>query len=283
MDFRLPPGADTPPEQSMLEACNNGDLTKVVGLLNAQDDVPPGCGKLLGAAAGKGHPDIVRYLLMKYDKQQLPVDAYHALSATYGGSLECLRLLYEREPSLLHNTVEHFGDPLQQAISRSDIELVNFNLQQGADPGRVISDETSLFACHFVPIETAVLRSTPETARILFRHGATLKDTAALDLAVAAKRSNAFDMVRCLVEEGADINATSRDQNSEHGRATWGPPLQSAIQAQHVLIVQYLLARGANPQVQDSKGRTAWDKASEVGNEDIIRLLATIPHTGQCV
>ena len=265
----------------MLEACNDGDLTKIVRLLSAQDDVPPGCGKLLEAAAGKGHPDIVRYLLMKYDKHQLPVDAYHALRATYGGALECLRLLYEREPTLLHNNVEHFGDPLQQAISRSDIDLVNFNLQQGADPGRVISDETSLFACHFVPIETAVLRSTPEMARILLRHGATLEDTAALDIAAQSTRKTAFDMVRCLVDENADINATSRDQKSEHGRATWGPPLQSAIQAQHVLIVQYLLAKGADPQVQDSKGRTAWDKASEVGNEDIIRLLATVPHTGQ--
>lgn len=267
----------------MLEACNDGDLTKIVRLLSPQNDVPSGCGKLLEAAAGKGHPDIVRYLLMKYDKQQLPVDGHHALCATYGGALECLQLLYEREPSLLHNNVEHFGDPLQQAISRSDIDLVNFNLQQGADPGRVISDETSLFACHFVPIETAVLRSTPEMARILFRHGATLKDTAALDLAVAVKRSNAFDMVRCLVEEGADVNATSRDQKSEHGRTTWGPPLQSAIRAQHVLIVQYLLDKGANPRVQDSQGRTAWDTASEVGNEDIIRLLATTPRTGQRV
>ncbi|KAL9033943.1 MAG: hypothetical protein Q9180_005680 [Flavoplaca navasiana] len=283
MDFRLSPRDDTPPERSMLEACNDGDLSKIVRLLSVQDDVPPGCGKLLEAAAGERHPDIVRYLLMKYDKQQLPVDAYHALCATYGGALECLRLLYEREPTLLHNNVEHFGDPLQQAISRSDIDLVNFNLQQGADPGRVISDETSLFACQFVPIETAVLRSTPEMVRILLRHGATLKDTTALDLAAAIKRPNSFEMVVCLVDEGADINATSRDQEYEHGRTPWGPPLQSAIQAQHVPVVQYLLAKGANPQVQDSKGRTAWDKASAVGNEDIIRLLATIPRIGQRV
>ncbi|KAL9037462.1 MAG: hypothetical protein Q9180_003701 [Flavoplaca navasiana] len=240
--------------------------------------MPPGCGKLLEAAAGKGHPDIVRYLLMKYDNEQLPVNADHALNAAYGG-LECFRLIYERKPSLLHSHVEHFGDALQQAVSRSDVDLLNFTLQQGADPGRVISDETSLFACHFVPIETAVIRSTPEVARILFHHGATLKDTAALDIAAQSTRKIAFDMVVCLIEEGADVNATSREQKSDHGKPTWGPPLQSAIEAQHVSIVRYLLEKGADPWVQDAEGRTAWDKASGIGNQEIIRLLATTSRT----
>lgn len=217
---------------------------------------------------------------MKYDNEQLPVNADHALNAAYGG-LECFRLIYERKPSLLHSHVEHFGDALQQAVSRSDVDLLNFTLQHGADPGRMISDETSRYGLQFAPIETAVLRSTPEVARILFRHGATLKGTTALDLAAAIKRPNSFEMVVCLVDEGADISATSRDQEYEHGRTPWGPPLQSAIQAQNVPIVQYLLDKGANPLVQDATGRTAWDKASQIGNETIIRLLASKPTTGQ--
>ncbi|KAL8639034.1 MAG: hypothetical protein Q9226_008927 [Calogaya cf. arnoldii] len=278
-DFRLSLNKSPPPEQSLLEACSNGDFAEVVRLLSAQNEAPPGCKALLDAAASKGHPNIVRYLLMKYDEKQLHVDAEHALMATWGG-LECFRLICERDPTLLHTEWEFNGNALQMAVSRNDIDLLNFTLQHGADPGRVITDDTPRWSLQFVPIETAVLCSTPEVARILFRHGATLQDTSALDLAAKVKRWNNFEMVVCLVEHGADINATSRDQKSELGRTTWGPPLQSAIKTQQVPIVQYLLEKGASPWVQDSEGRTAWGTASEVGNEAISRLLATIPSTG---
>ncbi|KAL8873504.1 MAG: hypothetical protein Q9174_001041 [Haloplaca sp. 1 TL-2023] len=212
-------------------------------------------------------------------KEQLRLDGHDVVNATFGG-LECFRQVFERDPSLLHDHVEQYGNAMQQAISRSDIDLLNFTLQHGADPGRVISDTTSLWSLIFLPVETAVLCSTPEVIRILLHHGATLNDTSALDLAaaVAFKKWNALELVVCLVEEGADINATSREQRFEHGRTAWGPPLQSAIQAQHVPIVRYLLEQGASPGVKDSQGRTAWDQASEVGNEDILRLLATMPH-----
>ena len=265
-----------PPDQSLLEACEHGNLTEVETLLSAQTEPPPGCKALLGAAASNRHPNVIRYILSKYNNQQLRLDGDDALKATFGG-LECFRQVYQRDPSLLHNHVEHFGNPMQQAISRSDVDLLNFTLQHGADPGRVISDTTSLWRLIFLPIETAVLCSTPEVARILLRHGATLNDTSALDIAATVKKWNALEMVVCLVEEGADINATSREQKFEHGRTAWGPPLQSAIRAQHVPIVRYLLERGASPGVKDSQGRTAWDQASEVGNEDILRLLATMP------
>lgn len=56
--------------------------------------------------------------------------------------------------------------------------------------------------------------------------------------------------------------------------------MQSAIQSQDLPTVQYLLEKGADPSVPRPEGGTAWDKASEVGNEDIIRLLAAIPRNG---
>ncbi|KAL8918296.1 MAG: hypothetical protein Q9172_005478 [Xanthocarpia lactea] len=279
MDSLLVPDEIWPPEQPLLEACQDGDLAKLVRLLSAQYGVPSGCKALLGKAASNGHSHIVRFLLMKYDKKQLHVDGYHALMATYGG-LECYRLICEREPNLIHQTFPYNGNAMQMAISRSDFDLLNFTLQHGADPGRVISDETPVWACHFAPVETAVVCSKPEMIRHLIHHGATLKGTRALDIAAGNKKRTRLELVMCLVEEGADINATGRDQEYTHGSPTWGPPLQSAIQSQHVPTVQYLLEKGASPWVRDSTGATAWDKASKVGNEAIIRLLADIP-TGQ--
>ncbi|KAL8767966.1 MAG: hypothetical protein Q9209_005637 [Squamulea sp. 1 TL-2023] len=278
MDTMLVPDETLPPEPLLLEACKDGNFAKVVRLLNALDDVPPGGKALLGAAAAKGHPHIVRFLLMKYDKQQLNVEGYHALMATFGG-IECYRMICEREPTLIHQAFPYNGSAMQMAIARSDVDLLLFTLQHGADPGRVLSDEIPLYCYHFVPIETAILCSTLEVTRILIHHGATPKDTRALDIAAGVKKRDRLQRVVFLVEEGADINATSREQKSTHGSPWWGPPLQSAIQSQHLPTVQYLLEKGASPTVLDSNGATAWDKAAAVGNQAIIQLLAAIPRT----
>ncbi|KAL8928979.1 MAG: hypothetical protein Q9208_001422 [Pyrenodesmia sp. 3 TL-2023] len=267
------PNPKLPPEPRLLVACRDGDHATLCSLVESQDDPPHGCGVLLGVAASKGHPDIVRFLLTKYNKQQLPVDSHHALMATYSG-LECYRLICEREPALLNSFFTYQGNALQQAVSRSNLDLLNFILEKGGDPGRVITDETPLWQLHFIPIETAALCASVELAKTLIRHGASLEGTAALDFAAGHKRRMRLDMVVCLVEAGADVNATSRESHLTHGRPNWGPPLQSAIEAQHAEVVQYLLDHGASPWVLNASGENAYYKAWEVENEQISQLLA---------
>ncbi|KAI4138917.1 MAG: hypothetical protein L6R39_006550 [Caloplaca ligustica] len=272
METWMFPDPTTLPEQPLLEACEQGHLSTLCELLNTRDDVPRGCGALLDAAASNGHAEIVRFLLVKYDKQQLPVKDHHALAATYSG-LECYRLICEREPTLLHAEFTYQGNALQQAISRSYVDMVIYILQNGGDPGRIITDTTPLWWHQFIPIETAALCASPEIAKILIRHGASLEGTAALDLAAGVQKRMRLDMVICLVEEGADINATSRESQLTHGRMSWGPPLHSAIRAEHVEIVRYLLERGASPWVMDENDMDAFEKAWHVGNEPIAQLL----------
>ncbi|KAI4231024.1 MAG: hypothetical protein L6R40_007862 [Gallowayella cf. fulva] len=112
MDTMLVSDETSPPEQRLLEACENGHYATVVRLLSSRDDVPVGCKALLGAAAAKGHPDIVRFFLTKYDQEQLHVNGYHALMGTFGG-LDCYRLICDRDPSLLHQDFPYNGSALQ--------------------------------------------------------------------------------------------------------------------------------------------------------------------------
>lgn len=65
-------------------------------------------------------------------------------------------------------------------------------------------------------------------------------------------------MVMCLVEAGAYVNATSELSQLSHGSRSWGPPLQSAIQAQNVEIIGYLLEKGAIPWIYNSRGENAF-------------------------
>lgn len=267
---------DVSPEPQLLDACEHGHLSTLCRLISARDDVPPGTRALLGVAASKGHTEIVRCLLARYHSQQFKVDQDHAYLATFGG-LDCYRLIYERDPTLLHATFEYSGDALQLAVFRSDVDLLNFLLNHGCDPGRIITNNTPLWAHRYVPIETAVLCSGSEIARILIRHGASLKGTAALDLAASLGKRNRLEMVVCLVQEGADINAVGQGYETSRLCERWGPPLNSAIEAQHVEIVEYLLEKGANPWIKDAGGENAIEKASGVHNDSIIRLLQRKP------
>ncbi|KAL8947302.1 MAG: hypothetical protein Q9222_006404 [Ikaeria aurantiellina] len=184
------------PHPALSAACTNGDLLAIFELLDTQYDAPVGCSELLGIAAANGHSDIVRFLLNKYDKQQLAVHRGHALKATYSKGAECYRLIYEREPA---------------AVARSNVELLNFLLERGGDPGWTITDETPVWFHQWIPIETAALCATTEVTKILLRHGASPKGTSALKLAAGNVKRMQLDVVKCLIEAGAAINATGMD------------------------------------------------------------------------
>ncbi|KAL8711716.1 MAG: hypothetical protein Q9220_003887 [cf. Caloplaca sp. 1 TL-2023] len=262
-----------PPDSTLLAACTNGDFSYVHHLLSAQESTPSGCSELLGVAAENGHSDIVQFLLANYEKQQLVVHEGHALKATYSRGLECYRLIYEREPAVIHAQFNYQGSALLQAVARSNTNLLNYLLERGADPGRTVTDDTPTWFHRWIPIETAALRAPIEITQILLRHGASLEGTAALDLAAGNGHRMQLDVVRCLVEAGAALNATGMESRLKHGTGDWGPPLQSAIHAQRVEIVQYLLDQGASPLVYNVNGEDAFYKAWEVGNPEISQLL----------
>jgi ankyrin repeat protein len=74
---------------------------------------------------------------------------------------------------------------------------------------------------------------------------------------------NRIDMVRLLLDKGANVNATDKDGRS----ALW-----MATDDDHEQMMRLLLARGANPSVQSIHGETALMRAAE-GHEKAVKLL----------
>jgi hypothetical protein len=73
-------------------------------------------------------------------------------------------------------------------------------------------------------------------------------------------------VVRLLLDHGADVEAVSRN-------AIGNTALSAAAFGNHFDVVQFLLARGANPAARNRHGKTALDRATETGRTRIAQIL----------
>ena len=74
------------------------------------------------------------------------------------------------------------------------------------------------------------------------------------------------EVVALLLDHGAGID----DREVESGAT----PLMMAASMGRVEVVTLLLKRGANRQLRDKAGHTALDRARDIENADIVKLLA---------
>jgi ankyrin repeat protein len=89
-------------------------------------------------------------------------------------------------------------------------------------------------------------------------------------LYIASSRGH-VDVVRLLVDRGANLNAGCNDWNGDFQRVRW-TPLHAAIYGDHPDIALFLLERGANPETRDCS-QTALCIASSRGQADVVRSL----------
>lgn len=71
--------------------------------------------------------------------------------------------------------------------------------------------------------------------------------------------------VQSIVEGGGDVNWQMEGSGNT--------PLLAAATAGHLEIVKFLLLKGADPQLKDSNGLTALDRAQQAGANDVVKLL----------
>ncbi|GFY75388.1 ankyrin-1 [Trichonephila inaurata madagascariensis] len=72
-------------------------------------------------------------------------------------------------------------------------------------------------------------------------------------------------VVKVLLENGFEINAGSKD--------TTDTPLHSAIYYNHLEVSQFLLSKGADPNIRDQQGRTSLHVAASRGSTDLVEIL----------
>ncbi|MCJ1364703.1 hypothetical protein MMC16_003818 [Acarospora aff. strigata] len=257
-------------KDKILSACSGGDLPKLEALLSTQNTMNNHSALplqlMLQEAAEKGHVTVVSYLLDS--NPAFEINSYLAYHAAWGG-VEVYKLLLSRKPEIIKWGFGHYGDAVIVAVKSQNADLLYFLLNNGADPG--YSAENSWRYLTFTAVEVAVLQSTEEFTRILVRHGAVLAQTRPLELAAGMGR---LSQVRCLLEEGADVNAildsTTAWANPNH---TYGSALHEAVRGGHTETVKYLLEHGADPNQQDAAGETPLVRAQKLNHVEIISML----------
>ncbi len=142
---------------------------------------------------------------------------------------------------------------LSEAVAKRDLESARFLLQSGSD----VTDRTLIYAAMSQNLE--ILRLVMKASRI------KLDEARGANVLIEAARGPESELVRYVLDSGVSPNAREPSSGLT--------PLIGAVMNQQLENTNLLLARGANPNIQDSFGRPALLYAAEAANTGFITLL----------
>ena len=168
--------------------------------------------------------------------------------AASGNRIEIIKYLVE-EKNVDVNFVDELGIiPLKSAIEKGHYDVAKYLLEKGADINYKMEDNVTW-------LELAAQNNNPELIKLLIDKGCKVNvfdDFGNTPLTSAAGHGN-IDVVKILIENGAKLepgickreSCTNRGQTPLHS-ASWRNPA----------IVEYLVKKGADPNVKDLEGNT---------------------------
>ena len=255
------------PDGDVLAACAAGNLSSMRELIDANSYSKSVLVSLLEEACDHGFFEIADLILSRHPT--VDIDGWIIRKACWQG-IEICKWIEGRQPGRLAKTFfDSSGSPVQVAINAGNLELLDFLLSKGADPGRTA--ESDRWGYHFLAIEHCALSSVaiPPMARLLVQYGAMKNGTAALHIAASVGN---IAMIHCLLEEGFDINELDT-QGDLKQRASKRTALHRAVEGGHADAVEYLLDHGVDPSARDSTGKTAYEVANESQSDYILDVF----------
>lgn len=154
-----------------------------------------------------------------------------------------------------------------------DKSLTEWFLDHGADPN-------AQCAWDLTPMSVAMYKATLDTIKMLFSRGADVKRGQLLHNAVFRDSPDVIELVGMLLDMGASINEIQYENHpqafGERYAFALGTPLDYAAGEGKVELVSYLLQRGADPSIKNTKGRTVLQTAEFLQQSEVVRLLTNI-------
>lgn len=124
----------------------------------------------------------------------------------------------------------------------------------------------------------AALLAGPDLLQeLLDRGGADAQKGEVLQYALDRKTDDVVPVLGMLLDKGAPIDAIEYDSHPGsfciHYWMPRGTPLYKAARLGNTEAVRFLLGRGADAKIPNTKGQTALERAQQGGFTDIVKLL----------
>ena len=225
----------------------------------------------LKCASRNGHIKIVRILLKPQNKigEKIEFDDFYnkqeslSLAVDYD-QMDMVAFLLSNGASVNTQNLNDDDCPLIRACKKSNLEMVKFLLDQGADPDLNQYNE----GCR--PIDSALLVSCElgdiEIVRLLIERNAPIEISGHRNWSplMMAIDQGYLEIVRFLVDNRADIKS-----HFFKGKT----PLIEAVIAGHIDIVKFLVSQNVDINAADEQGNTALDWAFAEGHSEIAKYL----------
>ena len=225
-------------------------------------------------AARSGHTEIVRYLagLPKVElnhKGRNEHTAWH--SAVDGGHSDVVQVLIDAGADIevkKKGVFAHEHSPLLWACAKGKIAIVKMLVKAGADVRRIHEGDTCLILAA-VNGHTKTVRYLVGLREVELNYRGYWWNTA-LHWAVRGKY---LDVVRVLIDAGADVEVKNEDRLS---------PLHYASISEEdvngkITIVKMLVKAGAGVRAADNQGDTCLTIAARTGHTETVRYLVGLP------
>lgn len=235
----------------------------VINLKNQAGETP------LTLAIKQGDAEIIALVMqrakasLKNDQDETPL-----WLAIENGDLFIAQKLIDKGARVNH--LSRGETPIFQAIRTNQLSMLALLIKNGADPSQPNQEEV-------IPLSLTVQNDQNDLAKVLLRKShqpvidANWKNAIGEPLLVQAVKNNNPDMVRLLLENGAQSNETDHLDNTA---------LHMAAKLGYRSVAQVLLENGADTQSRNMLGETPRQLAAGAGHQELLDLFSLRPKGG---
>jgi hypothetical protein len=259
---------DTTSLESLFQSCSTGDLDIIdqqfSELQNNTQLQRSLLQPLATLATEKGHAQVLQFFLDKGASFDRYVD--EAVSSGYReGGIELFEILHAQNWKNIKRSSRALAKFANQEVTAEDDTLLKWLVEHGAKVSRNAVKEAARY-CHSVPIMRRLLN---------LNHGAAIAPGA---LSQAASIGD-IDLVRLLLDHGANVEATISETEMDIREGGPYSPLYEAVKSGHLEVAKVLLEHGAKIDRPYLKNKTPEQAAK--GKKKMRELFETFSDTNR--